>query len=118
MIDIDRCYPCHERHPYFSGEVDSCMYNCLDNHELFNGKQTDFFQLGWLVMWVLDMDHDQSYYDRKWENQRADIREDPFISSLIMKGEFDSDFLETSALVHDKVNFETLFSSSTSSSDI
>ena len=56
--------------------------------------------------------------DRKWENQRADIRDDPFISSLIMKGEFDSDFLETSALIHDKVSFETLFSSSSSSSDI
>ena len=83
----------------------------------YNGKQTDFFQLGWLVMWVLDMDQ-SNYHNREWDNQRADIKKDPFISSLIMKGEFDSESLETSALVHDKVNFETLFSSSSSSSDI
>ena len=65
-------------------------------------------------MWVLDMD--QSYHYRKWENQCADIRNNPFISSLIKKGKFDSKNLETSALVHDKVNFKTLFSSSLSSS--
>ena len=41
---------------------------------------------------VLDMD--QSYHNRKWENQHADIRKDLFTSSLIEKGEFDSENLD------------------------
>ena len=114
LMNLDRCHPCDDIHPYFGEEVDSCMYNWLENHELFNGKQTDFFQLGWLVVWVLDMDHDQSYHDRNWDNQREDIKSDPFISSLIVKGKFDSINLYKSALIHDKVNLETLFSLSSS----
>ena len=118
LVDLDRCYyPCDEHHPYFDdSKVD--MYNGLDNHEPFNGKQTDFFQLRWLVvLWALDMDHNQTYHYRNWDNQREDIRNDPFISSVINKGNLTLN-LETSALIHDKVNFITLFSSSLSSSEI
>ena len=110
LIDLDRCYDISELHPYFRIPKLGCMYNWVDNNILDNGEQTDFFQLGWLVMWLLDKK--DSYHDRKWEDHSQRVRDDLFIKSLILEGKFNAKHLDASILVRDEVeDFKTIFSS-------
>ena len=110
LIDLDRCCRISKLHPYFRIPKLGCMYNWVDNNILDNGEQTDFFQLGWLVMWLLDKQ--DSYHDRQWEDHSQRVRDDLFIKSLILEGKFNAKHLDASILVHDEVeDFKTIFSS-------
>ena len=111
LIDLDRSYDISKLHPYFRIPKLGCMYNWVDNNKLHNGKQTDFLQLGWLVMWLLDKQ--DSYHDREWEHHSQRVRDDLFIKSLILEGKFNAKHLDASILVRDEVeDFKTIFSSS------
>ena len=93
LIDMDRCYPISELYPMFksSRSQSSCMYEI--QHVMKTGIQTDYFQLGWLIAWVLD--HSGDYHDREWHDVDENIRNDPFISALI-QGEFKKELLGNS----------------------
>ena len=93
LIDMDRCYPISELYPMFtsSRSQSSCMYD--RQHVMKTGIQTDYFQLGWLIAWVLD--HSGDYHDREWHDVDDTIRNDPFISALI-QGEFKKELLGNS----------------------
>ena len=56
-------------------------------------QPTLYFQLGWLIAWVLD--HSGDYHDREWHDVDDNIRNEPFISALI-QGEFKKELLGNS----------------------
>ena len=58
--------------------ISSCMYQYNSNFE--NGCQTDYFQLGWLVSWVIEQGSD--YHGREWEKQSPRIRGNKFIRNV------------------------------------
>ena len=93
LIDMDRCFHISQLYPMFtsSRSQSSCMYDI--QHLRKTGSQTDYFQLGWLIAWVLD--HSGDYHDREWHAVDATIRNDPFISALI-QGEFKKELLGNS----------------------
>ena len=93
LIDMDRCYPISQLYPLFksSSSQSSCMYKLQP--VMNTGIQTDYFQLGWLIAWVLD--HSGDYHDRAWHDVDDTIRNDPFISALI-QGEFKKELLGNS----------------------
>ena len=93
LIDIDRCYHISELYSMFKSSSSqlSCMYKIQS--VMKTGIQTDYFQLGWLIVWVLD--HSGDYHDRKWHDVDDNIRNDPFISALI-QGEFNKELLGNS----------------------
>ena len=108
LIDIDRYYPASKLHPMFtSSSGTSCMYRSV--HTLCNGYQTDFFQLGWLISWVLDSTG-EDYHGRTWESQRADIKNDQFISTLILRGEFNPTLLEGSLVAKSDRHLKSVLS--------
>lgn len=79
LIDIDRCESIRS---LFHSSIANCMHRlqCVSLTTPFtNGSETDYFQLGWLIMWVLDEDHD--YHSRIWETHSDEIKEDKFIQS-------------------------------------
>ena len=96
LIDMDRCLECDKRHPMFGLSSSSCMYTLLS--DLKCGEMTDFFQLGWLVMWILD-NSSVDYHDRKWDSQKDEIKDDKFVHTLVMKGKYDPDLLQNSTIV-------------------
>lgn len=99
LIDMDRCYPIAMLHPMFTGSVStsSCMYTMQSELQL--GSETDYLQLGWLVAWVLDSSGGD-YHKRDWKSQKKEVKDDAFISSLVLKGKYQSQLLEES-LVRD-----------------
>lgn len=89
LIDLDRCHSIEEVHPNYTSSMESCMYSLI--HPLKNGYQTDFFQLGWLVAWVLDSTT-KNYHERSWQDLGI-IQQNKFVTKLLMFGEFDSELL-------------------------
>ena len=81
----------------FSGSASEsgCMY-CLISPDITLGSQSDYFQLCWLVLWILD-DTSGDYHARRWEDQKVDA----FIKKLVENGEYHAGLLETSTLVVD-----------------
>ena len=77
------------------------MYEC----QLPSG-QTDYIQLGWLVALVLDSSGD--YHEKEWLSLKKEIREDAFISSLILNGEYKSEELSKSTLVQDETTLKNV----------
>ena len=72
FIDIDRCFDVTQLYPMYGGSVStsSCMY-CIGN-TFKTGDQTDFSQLGWMVIQVIDPKED--FYARNWEDESVTIR--------------------------------------------
>lgn len=78
-----------------SSSTESCMYNIrtADGFAKFtSGKETDYFQLGWLVAWVLDSER-RDYHEREWDTQSELIRTNQFIKELITNGVYKSELL-------------------------
>lgn len=102
LIDLDRCYNIETLSPYFVMNVKSCMYGLHHmTKELrgnltgkCDGQFTDFFQLGWLVAWIVGDDGDE--HNRKWETQSTQIRDNEFIAQLIQNCAYNPELLETS----------------------
>uniref|UniRef100_A0A1X7TF44 Protein kinase domain-containing protein n=1 Tax=Amphimedon queenslandica TaxID=400682 RepID=A0A1X7TF44_AMPQE len=61
LIDLDACTPAEYRHSSFSG-ANSCMYKA---QHLPHDGSTDYMQLGWLIVNVLDPTGDE--HNRKYE---------------------------------------------------
>lgn len=78
LIDVDRYYPLSKLHPMLLGSASgsSCTY-CLISPDITLGSQSDYFQLGWLVLWILDKSWD--YHARRWEDQKVGA----FIKKLV-----------------------------------
>ena len=64
----------------------------------FRSGKTDYYQVGWLVAWVLDM-FSADYHRRTWDTQEEAIK-NPFISELICNGRYNRELLPASWL-HD-----------------
>ena len=96
LIDVDRYYPLSKLHPMFLGSTSgsSCMY-CLISPDITLGSSSDYFQLDWLVLWILDTSWD--YHARRWEDQKVVA----FIKKLMENGQYNAGLLETSTLVVD-----------------
>ena len=59
-----------------------------------NGCQTDCYQLGWLVSWIIEQGSGSGdYHDREWEKQSPQIRGNKFVSTLIQEGEYKQSLL-------------------------
>ena len=95
LIDIDRCYEIKELHPMFlsSSGVKSCMYDIRKMLELKSGHETDYFQLGWLVAWIMDSSGGD-YHERKWISQDESVRNNHFIAALVTEGQYNTKYLE------------------------
>ena len=91
LIDMDRCYSSSDIYPGFleSSSLNSCMYRLSSAECSFQSGKTDYFQLGWLVAWVLDRSSSH-YHNRKWESQDDEIKSNQFIRSLIFNGAYDN----------------------------
>ena len=87
LIDVDRVYDVHSIHPLF-GESTSCLYQIQHFKGEFDGKNTDFMQVGWLAAFILD--HSQHEHSRKWKDQKDEIQNCKFIYALINHGKWDS----------------------------
>ena len=115
LIDIDCCQDTIMLHNLFKSNVDSCMYR-LEHAPLTvsftSGTETDYFQLGWLIMWVLE-DH-LDYHSQTWESHKDETKEDKFIQSIIMNGKYDPQLLPSSSIVRDKKSLETVLQERTS----
>ena len=107
LIDMDRCYQCDEYHPIFGSSSSSCMYTLLPSSSLEDRKMTDFFQLAWLVMWVLDHSS-ENYHEREWDSQKEEIKDDEFIHTLVMKGKYDPYLLQNSTIVTETTTLENV----------
>lgn len=96
LVDIDRCCGIDKLHPMFLGSnsEESCMY-CITmpciKRTFTSGKETDYFQLGWLVAWVLNKEG--NYHERKWDTQSEVVKSNPFIEELITSGDYKSELL-------------------------
>ena len=64
----------------------SCMYDYKDD---FTGIQRDFFQLGWLLAWVLSPEGD--YHKRCWDDVKYKMP--TFVRKLIEEGKYCEDDL-------------------------
>ena len=83
FIDLERCTPVENVHPLMGASC-SCMYQFPDTADHgFNGKSSDYLQLGWLVAWVLH--HSESYHERVWSELPSDLRSDLFIYLTSLK---------------------------------
>lgn len=84
-------------HPLMGASC-SCMYQFPDTADHgFNGKSSDYIQLGWLVAWVLH--RSESYHERVWSELPSDLRSDPFIFDLIQKREYSQQNLNDSKII-------------------
>ena len=96
LIDLDRC-ALGTVPPTSFGE--SCMYDMgrvkFDQNP---SRQSDFFQLGVLVAWILDTPADGDYHGRKIENIKSRFCDDCFMEKLLNELEFDKEALENSTL--------------------
>lgn len=53
LIDLERCTPVIKVHPLM-GASPTCMYQFPDTADYtFDGKHSNYMQLGWLVAWVV-----------------------------------------------------------------
>ena len=89
FIDFDRCHEIEKLQPMFlSSGPKSCMYNIMEvSQQLTRGSQTDYFQLGWLVAWIMD-NSGGYYHDRKWSSQVKSIQNNRFIAGLVIEGQY------------------------------
>ena len=86
LIDMERVKGLSRLHPLFSsGSVKSCMYSLPTPRQNFVFGRSDYFQLGWLVAWVLD-DSSTNYHLWTWEEQNPAIKSNSFVSALIQNG--------------------------------
>ena len=71
------------------------MYQLINpSTDIFSsGRKTNFFQLGWLVAWVLD-NSQEDYHKRSWPEQRNVIKQKRFVAQLVTCGNFDRQLLE------------------------
>ena len=102
FIDMDRCCYLSNVHPLFqcSSRFNSCMYS-VSNSSNFKSGKTDYYQLGWLVAWVLDTSS-ENYHQRTWDTQDAAIKNNRFISELICTGSYKCEILPESWLRNGK----------------
>ena len=93
FIDVDRCWPLAGMHPMFtsSSRGTSCIYSVPNLLEFAQGK-TDYYQLGWLVAWVLDTS--TNYHRRTWHKHDVAIKTNHFIAELIGAGNYNDRHLE------------------------
>jgi hypothetical protein len=52
------------------------------------------------VAWILDSSSGD-YHTRTWESQKDQIKNDTFIASLVLNGEYDSQLLQESSIKED-----------------
>ena len=72
--------------------------------EEFTGEKMDYMQLGWLVVQVLTQSPGHHYHEMKWEDQPARIREDLFVSDLVVCGEYSKEYLSCSSVTRGNTN--------------
>ncbi len=90
LIDLDRCTElCKDPYSLFGSSADSCMYDISELPQLQSGEKTDFFQVGWLVAWVMN-EEDENYHDREWKTQPESIKNNKFIKKLVEEGFYDA----------------------------
>ena len=94
LIDFDRCHEIDKLYPMFLSHsgVESCMYDKRAMPRIEHGRQTDYFQLGWLVAWIMDSSGGD-YHDRNWIHEGESIQNNRFINHLVLEGEYHSEFL-------------------------
>ena len=95
LIDLDRVTILSENfYMFYSQDSDSsCMYRIpFSGSKPYDGRNTDYMQLGWLVAWVID--HSGRQHNRKWETQEKKIKDNRFIYHLIHEGEYKDELLE------------------------
>jgi len=110
FIDLERCTSVDDVHPLM-GASPSCMYRFPEKADYsFNGKNSDYLQLGWLVAWVLH--RSDSYHERELNQLPEDLRNDPFILDLIQNGKYSQQNLCRSRIIRftTEDDFAALFS--------
>lgn len=91
LIDLDRACSLYQLHPYFSNPTCvSCMYKIHRSH-CTTGVQSDYFQLGWLVAWILSPG--EKYHERKWMDVKEHIKYN-FVHKLIEEYHYDENAVE------------------------
>ena len=85
LIDLDRADYVSKVSSFFSTEMPSCMYTHDDEHIWKDGIETDFYQLGWLIAWILKPKKKVNYPTTKEfgvRNHNLSVRTDWYIASL------------------------------------
>ena len=101
LIDVDRC-------TYIDCAFDGSAPSCMHPRNL-PPSCTDYVQLGWLAAWVLNPTG--QYHERKWDDLPPFIKTDTFISSLIQKGLYLQEQLNSSTVIHGGQLVESVISS-------
>ena len=108
LIDVDSCEDILVCPPTLSTALtgESCMYTrpTTIRAEEFTGEKMDYMQLGWLVVQVLTQSPSHHYHEMKWEDQPARIREDLFVSDLVVCGEYSKEYLSHSSVTRVNTN--------------
>ncbi len=95
LIDLDRCTRLgKEPYSLFDSSGKSCMYSIDKLPQVQPGEKTDYFQLGWVVAWIMN-EQVEEYHDREWETQPASIKNNKFITKLIEEGFYDASLMSS-----------------------
>ena len=85
FIDLDRCRKTNKPPIVLSG----CLY-----HHRFSATQTDYLQLGWLIVWIFTCKSEYKsrntdyYHNRSFEDLNSSIKGDNFLKKLILEGKY------------------------------
>ena len=85
-------------------KYESCLYRPMEG--TLTGEEMDFMQLGWMAVWILHFDNPkvEPYGQHKlkvaWVKEEipSETKNDPFVQELLLRGKFENDLLNTSAL--------------------
>ena len=85
-------------------KYESCLYRPMAS--TLTGEELDFMQLGWMAVWILHFDnpkvepYGQHELNYAWikEEIPSETRNDPFVQELLLRGKFENDLLNNSAL--------------------
>ena len=85
-------------------KYESCLY--MPMARTLTGEEMDFMQLGWMAVWILHFDnpkvepYGQHELNYAWIKKEipSETRNDPFVQELLLRGKFEDDLLNNSAL--------------------
>ena len=85
-------------------KYESCLYRPMAS--TLTGEELDFMQLGWMAVWILHFDnpkvepYGQHKLNYAWIKKEipSETRNDPFVQELLLRGKFEDDLLNNSAL--------------------
>ena len=86
-------------------KYESCLYRPMAR--TLTGEEMDFMQLGWMAVWILHFDnpkvepYGQHELNYAWIKNEipSETKNDPFVQELLLRGKFENDLLNNSALL-------------------